>query len=91
MTTIQKACRQVGVSPKVLASAITGVVVYLLTKLAIQVDPVIEQAINVLAMVAAGLIAPPGDVVVEGAPAAEKVDATAGDVRKPPVARKKRP
>jgi hypothetical protein len=49
-----------GISPKVIASAITGVVVYLLTKLAISVDPVIEQAINVAAMVVAGYLAPSG-------------------------------
>lgn len=51
--------KTVGLSPKVVASAITGVVVYLLTKLAIQVDPVIEQAINVVAMILAGYLAPP--------------------------------
>lgn len=68
--------RTLGISPKVVASAITGVVVYLLTKLAIQVDPVIEQAINVAAMILAGYLAPPGAVVRD-------VDPAAGDVRPP--------
>jgi hypothetical protein len=80
---VQKACRTCGLSPKVVASAITGLVVYLLTKLAIQVDPVIEQALNVIAMIIAGYVAPPGDVVVQGPPAEEKVNPAAGDVRKP--------
>lgn len=84
MSNVQQACRQVGISPKVIASALTGLVVYLLTKLAIQLDPVIEQAINVLSMVVAGVIAGPGDVVVQGPPDPELVDAAAGDVQ-PPV------
>ena len=55
--------RQCGISPKVVASAVTGLVVYLVTKLGLQMDPVIEQAINVLAMIVAGYLAPPGEVV----------------------------
>lgn len=51
-----------GISPKVIASAITGVIVYALTKLAISIDPVIEQAINVAAMIVAGYLAPPATV-----------------------------
>lgn len=81
MKQIQKACKTVGLSPKVVASAITGLVVYLLTKLAVQIDPVIEQAINVLAMIVAGYIAPPGDVVVPDAEV--DVNPYAGDVRPP--------
>jgi hypothetical protein len=65
MTSVQKACRTVGLSPKVVASAITGIVVYAITKLGLQLDPVIEQAINVAAMIAAGYIAPPGQVEVK--------------------------
>lgn len=51
-----------GISPKVIASAITGLVVYALTKLAISIDPVTKQAINVVAMIVAGYIAPPANV-----------------------------
>ncbi|MCU1500601.1 MAG: hypothetical protein JWM47_4554 [Acidimicrobiales bacterium] len=83
MTNVQKACKQVGVSPKVIASAITGLVVYLITKLGLQLDPVLEQAINVVAMIVAGVIAPPGDVVTQGPPAPENVDTAAGNVEPP--------
>lgn len=83
MTAVQKACKQVGVSPKVIASAITGLVVYLATKLGLQWDPVLEQAVNVLAMIVAGIVAPPGDVVVQSVPSPEQVDPAAGDVRPP--------
>lgn len=51
-----------GLSPKVIAAAITGVIVYLVTKLGLQVDPVIEQAINVAAVLLAAYLAPPGAV-----------------------------
>ena len=54
--------KQIGPSPKVVAAALTGLVVYVLTKLAVEVDPAIEQAINVMAMILAGIIAPPGTV-----------------------------
>src|SRR4051794_40479982 len=53
---------QDGLSPKVIAGAIAGVVVYLITKLGLQVDPVIEQAINVAAVLVAAWLAPPGAV-----------------------------
>ena len=52
----------VGLSPKVIASAVTGVLVYAVTKLGVQLDPVIEQAINVAAMLVAAYLAPPGVV-----------------------------
>lgn len=81
MNQIQKACKTAGLSPKVVASAITGIAVYLLTKLAVQVDPVIEQAINVVAMIIAGYVAPPGDVVIPDQPL--EVNPYAGDVRPP--------
>jgi hypothetical protein len=41
---------------KWIASAIVGVVVYLLTKFGLHLDPMIEQAINVVAILAAGYI-----------------------------------
>lgn len=83
MNEIRKACKTAGVSPKVVASAITGLIVYLLTKLTISIDPVIEQAINVLAMVIAGFLAPSGNVVVQGPPDPALVDPAAGDVKAP--------
>lgn len=52
----------VGISPKVIAATITGIAVYLITKLGLQVDPVIEQAINVAATLLAAYLAPPGAV-----------------------------
>lgn len=54
--------RSVGISPKVVAATITGIVVYLITKLGLRVDPVIEQAINVAATLLAAYLAPPGAV-----------------------------
>lgn len=59
--------KTVGLSPKVVAATITGVVVYLLTKLAIPVDPIVEQAINVAAVILAAVIAGPGEVAVDPA------------------------
>lgn len=41
---------------KLVAATIVGVITFALTKLAVQLDPVLEQAINVAAMVAAGWI-----------------------------------
>ncbi len=64
-TVIREAIKQSGVSPKVIAAALTGVVVFALTKLAISVDPIVEQAINVAAMIVAGAVAGPGKVEVE--------------------------
>lgn len=61
----------IGISPKVVASAITGVVVYLVTKLGLQLDPVLEQAINVAAMILAGYIAPAGQVADPPVPQGE--------------------
>lgn len=54
--------RSVGISPKVVAATVTGIVVYLITKLGLQVDPVVEQAINVGATLLAAYLAPPGAV-----------------------------
>jgi hypothetical protein len=44
--------------PKVIAAALTGLAVYLITKLGVQLDPVLEQAINVAAMLVAAWLAP---------------------------------
>lgn len=54
-----------GISPKLIASAITGIVTFLITKLGLQADPVLEQAISVTAMLIAAYIAPPGNVKPE--------------------------
>ena len=62
---VREAIKQSGVSPKVIASLIAGLIVFGLTKLAIPADPIIEQAVNVLAMVIAGYLAPAGKVEVE--------------------------
>jgi hypothetical protein len=43
---------------KVMAATVTGVVVYAVTKLGVQLDPVIEQAINVVAMLVAAWLIP---------------------------------
>ena len=58
--------RTIGISPKVIAPAITGILVYLITKLGLQLDPLLEQALNVLAMIVAGYIAPPGRTTQAG-------------------------
>lgn len=54
---------------KVTAAAIAGVVVYAVTKLGVQLDPVLEQAINVAAMLVAAWIVredkPPAPAVME--------------------------
>ncbi len=43
---------------KLVASAVVGVLVFALTKLAIPVDVQLEQALNVLAMLVAGYVVP---------------------------------
>jgi hypothetical protein len=43
---------------KVIASTLTGLIVFALTKLAIRIDPVVEQAINVALMVVAAWATP---------------------------------
>lgn len=68
------ALEQVGISPKVVAATVSGVVAFLILKLGIQLDPVIEEAINVLVMAVAGVVAPPGTVKV-----AEPVDVVRGE------------
>jgi hypothetical protein len=63
---VRKAISQSGVSPRVVAAAVTGIAVFLFTKLGgLTIDPVIEQAINVVAMVIAAAVVGPGTVVVE--------------------------
>lgn len=71
--------RSCGISPKVVASLVTGLLVFLLTKLAIPLDPIVEQFINVVAMAVAGYLAPPGKVIVEE----PEYDPGAGDVPLP--------
>jgi hypothetical protein len=62
-TLVVKALRQSGVSPKVAAAAVTGVVLYVLS-LVIPVDQTVEQLVNVLGMILAGALAGPGQVEV---------------------------
>lgn len=83
MTTVRKAVKTCGISPKVLYPFITGVLTYALTKLAIPLDPIIEQGINIAAMLITGILAPSGDVVVEEYPGNDLIDPNAGDVRAP--------
>lgn len=82
MQNVVDVVRTSGVSPKVVASLVTGLIVFALSKLAIPLDPIIEQFINVLAMAAAGYLAPPGKVVVTE----PEYDPGAGDVAIPPDA-----
>lgn len=53
----------VGLSPKVIAAALTAVATFLLTKLAIPWNPIVEQAINAIAPIIAAFLARPGAVV----------------------------
>ena len=57
--------KQNGVSPKVLNSAIVGLITAILLKFGISLDPVLEQFINVAVMILVGYLSPPGDVVPE--------------------------
>lgn len=59
------ALEQCGVSPKVLAGLIAGLITFALTKFAIPADPIVEQAVNVLAALLAAYVAPPGRVLVD--------------------------
>lgn len=52
----------VGISPKVVAAALTAIVTFALTKLAIPWNPIVEQAINAVAPIVAAYLAPPGAV-----------------------------
>lgn len=52
----------VGLSPKVIAAALTGLATFLLTKLGLPWDPIVEQAINVAAPLLAAVFAPPGRI-----------------------------
>lgn len=63
MTEIRNAIKQCGISPKVLNSLIAGVVWFVLSKLAIQFDPIVEQAINVGIMALVAYLSNPGTVV----------------------------
>jgi uncharacterized membrane protein YphA (DoxX/SURF4 family) len=52
----------VGVSPKVVAAFLTALVTFALTKLAIPWNPIVEQAINIVAPLIAAILAGPGKV-----------------------------
>lgn len=71
--------KTVGLSPKVINSFLTGLAVFLFTKLGLQWDPIVEQAINVASMLLVAYLSKPGDVVRD-------VDPDAGDVRPPATA-----
>lgn len=43
---------------KIMAAAITGLLVFLITKLGLQVDPVLEQALNVVTMLVVAYFVP---------------------------------
>jgi len=53
---------QIGLSPKVFAAAVVGVVGWVLTYFAIPFDPKLEQALTTLAMAVAAWYANPGVV-----------------------------
>lgn len=63
-TEVAESIKSCGLSPKVVASAGTGIVAYAVTKLALPWDPAVEQAVNVGAMIFAGWLAKPGKVIV---------------------------
>jgi hypothetical protein len=52
----------VGISPKVIAALLTSIVTFLVTKLGLQWNPIIEQAINAIVPIIAAFLAPPGIV-----------------------------
>jgi hypothetical protein len=53
---------QVGISPKLIAAALTSIVTFAVTKLGLSWDPIFEQAINAVAPLIAAYLAPPGQV-----------------------------
>jgi hypothetical protein len=57
-----------GISPKVLASSLTLLVVALLNRFAIDLSREVEVALEVLFTALAGYFAPPGDVVIDEGP-----------------------
>lgn len=54
--------KTVGISPKVVAALLTSIVTFLVTKLGLQWDPILEQAINAAAPIIAAYLAPPSKV-----------------------------
>jgi hypothetical protein len=53
---------QIGLSPKLVAAALTSIVTFAVTKLGLSWDPIFEQAINAIAPIIAAYLAPPGAV-----------------------------
>lgn len=53
----------VGISPKLIAAALTTLIVALLNRFALELDPGVEVALNVLFTALATYWAPPGQVV----------------------------
>lgn len=49
----------IGVSPKVVAALLTSAATFLLTKLGLSWNPIVEQAINAVAPIVAAYLAPP--------------------------------
>lgn len=54
----------IGISPKVIAATISGLVLYLLAQLLDTIPTELEQLANVAGMIAAAYIAPPGAVPI---------------------------
>jgi hypothetical protein len=65
MTNVRNALKTCGISPKVLNSAIVGLIVAVLFKFGISIDSTLEQFINVAVMIVVGYLSPPGDVIVD--------------------------
>jgi hypothetical protein len=53
---------QVGLSPKLVAALLTSLATFLLTKLALPWNPIVEQAINAVAPLIAAFLAGPGRI-----------------------------
>jgi uncharacterized membrane protein YjjP (DUF1212 family) len=62
--------KQIGISPKVIAAAVTAIVGWLVTRYGLELDPDAAAAVVVALLTAAGVIAPPGHVVPGNGPAA---------------------
>lgn len=54
--------KTVGISPKVIAALLTSLATFLLTKLGLSWDPIVEQAINAVAPIIAAYLAPAAKV-----------------------------
>lgn len=58
-----------GLSPKLIAAALTTLVVALLNRFVLEVDRELEVALNVILTTAATYLAPPGEVIIDEGPA----------------------